>query len=175
MQTWAIERRKGAGFSLLEALTVLLIIGILTSFAFLVYGSYRRAVRAKTTAQQIVALLGTARTLAINQNGHTQAVLDLTNSGLWIDQIDANGQVLVPKLTTPESWSSYVRVAGVDVNGTPYQNGLVRIQFHPNGTSDAARIILFSDSGDSRSTGDYLTVKLYSATARSRTFTGARP
>jgi Tfp pilus assembly protein FimT len=174
MRVSQIQRARRDGYSLLEALTVLLVIGILTSFAFLVYSSYRRSLQAKTSAQQIVALLGAARALAINQNAHTQAVLDLNTSGLWIDQTDSNGQVLAPKLTTPESWSAYVRVVEVDVNGTPYQTGLVRIQFHPNGTSDFARIVLFSDSGDSRSTGDYLTVKLYSSTARSRTFPGDR-
>jgi hypothetical protein len=65
-------------------------------------------------------------------------------------------------------------VVAVDVNGVPFQAGLVRILFHPNGTSDAARIVLLSESGDSRSAGDYLTVKLYSSTARSRTFPGTR-
>jgi len=170
----AIRHKRRAGFTFLEALTVLLIIVILTGFAFLVYGSYRRALRARSAAQQITSLLSTARTLAINQNAHTQAVLDLGTSGLWIDQVDGSGQVLTPKLTTPDSWSSYVRVVAVDVNGVPFQAGLVRILFHPNGTSDAARIVLFSESGDSRSAGDYLTVKLYSSTARSRTFPGTR-
>ena len=163
------------GFSLLEALTVLTIIGILSSFAVLVYGSYRRSVRAKSAAQQIVALFSTARILAINQNAHAQAVLDLDTSGMWIDQTDQDGRILVPKLTTPEMWSAYVRLVEVDVNGTLYPSGLVRIRFHPNGTSDSARIVLLSEGGDSRSPGEFLTLKLYSPTARTRAFPGSRP
>jgi len=168
------QPRERAGFSFLEALTVLVIIVILASFAFLVYGSYRRALRAKSSAQQIVALFSTARSLAINQNAHTQAVFDLSTSGMWIDQIDRDGRVLAPKLTTPQVWSAYVHVMGMDVNGMPYPGGLVRIRFRPNGTSDSARILLFSEGADSRSAGESLTLKLYSATARTRTFPGTR-
>lgn len=148
--------------------------GILTSFAVLVYGNHRRALRAKSTARQIETLFTTARTFAINQNAHFQAVLDLNTSGLWIDQVDRAGQVVVPKLTTPENWSFYVRVVRATVNGIPYQNGLVRIRFHPNGTSDWAQIVLLGEGGGSHSAGETFTLKLYSSTARSRIFPGTR-
>ena len=169
-----VRRRGRVGFSLLEALTVLVVMGILTSFAFLVYGNHRRALRARTAARQIGTLFTTARAFAINQNAHFQAVLDLSTSGLWIDRIDQGGQVVVPKMTTPENWSVYVRVMGVSVNGDAFENGLVRIRFHPNGTADSARIILLGEGGGTHSAGDYFTVKLYSPTARSRVFAGSR-
>ena len=175
MRIKRIQSRTRAGFTFLEALTVLLIIGILSSFAFLAYGTYRRALRAKSTAQQLEALLGAARTMAINQNAHTQAVIDLSTSGLWIDQTDSAGNVLAPKVTTPDSWSSLVRMIDVSVNGTSFTNSLVRIRFHPDGTSDAARIVLLSVGTDSRGTSDTRTLKLYSSTARTRTFPGTRP
>jgi len=170
-----IQRVRVAGYSLLEALTVLVVMAIITSFAVVVYGSYRRAARARSAAQQFEALFGTARTLAINQNAHFQAVLDLGNSGLWIDQVDSLGQVITPKITTPEAWSAYVHPVELFINGLPYPTGLARIQFHPNGTSDAARIVLLSEGADSRSTGELLTVKLFSSTARTRTYPGNRP
>ena len=128
----------------------------------------------RSTAEQIQTLFSTARALAINQNAYFQAVLDLDTSGLWIDQIDQTGTVTTPKLTTPENWSLYVRILDAQVDGAPTSGGLVRIQFRPNGTSDSARILLLSEGGDSRATSNTSTIKLYSATARSRIFLGTR-
>jgi Tfp pilus assembly protein FimT len=156
-------------------MTVLIVILILTSVAILVYSGYRRAVRTKSTAQQMEALFSTARTLAINQNAHFQAVLDLNLGGLWIDQVDGSGQIVTPKITTPETWSAFVHVLEFTINGAPPQATPARILFRPNGTSDSARIVLKCEGGDSRTTTEALTVKLYSSTARSRTFLGSRP
>ena len=174
MQERIRHPRRIAGFTMVEALTVLVVIGVLTSFAMLIYGNYRRALRAKSSAKQIESLLTTARTLAINQNAHFQAVLDLNTSGLWIDQVDAAGQVVVPKVTTPENWSVYVRVVEAAVNGVAVQsNGLVRIKFYPNGTSDAARLLLLSEGSPGRP-NDFYTLKIYPPTARCRIIAEAR-
>jgi prepilin-type N-terminal cleavage/methylation domain-containing protein len=168
------KRKRTVGFTLLEALTVLAIMGILSSLAVLVYTNQRRAVRARSAARQIEVLFTTARSLAINQNTHFQAVLDLNSEGLWIDQVDAEGRVVAPKLTTPETWPAYVDVIGAEVNGQTTRSGLVRIRFHPNGTSDSARIVLMSGKNDNMGSEEYMTVKMYGSTARSRTFAGAR-
>ncbi len=170
-----IQRQKAAGFSLIETLTVLIIMGILTSFAIVVYGGYRRAARAKSAARQFENLFNTARALAINQNAYFQAVIDPNTSGLWIDQVDGSGRLVAPKVTTPEIWSAYVRLIELSVNGIPASPALIRILFRPNGTSDAARLVLFCEGGTARAAGEFITVKLYSPTARSRTFAGNRP
>ena len=156
-------------------MTVLVVILILTSAAILVYSGYRRAARTRSTAQQIESLFGTARTLAINQNAYFHAVLDLNLGGLWIDQVDGSGQVVTPKITTPDSWSAFVHVLELTIDGAPPLTSPARILFRPNGTSDSARLVLKCEGGDSRTATDTLTVKLYSATARSRTFIGSRP
>ena len=174
MRRCRMQQRQATGFTLLEALTVLVIRGILSSLAIVVYTNHRRAVRGRSAARQIEVLFGTARALAINQNTHFQVVFDLNTGGFWIDRIDADGRVVAPKLTTPATWPEYVDVLGIEVNGAVARSGIVRVRFHPNGTADSARVVLVSRSGDSRSSGDYHTIRLYSSTARSRTFAGAR-
>jgi prepilin-type N-terminal cleavage/methylation domain-containing protein len=164
------ERRRG--FTLLETLTVVAIIGILTSFAILVYSNHRRGLRAQTSAQQIESLFTTARALAINQNAHFRAVLDLDTSGMWIDRTDQDGQVVTPKVVTPENWSFYTTVVDVTVDGTSSTAGVVPIRFRPNGSSQSARILLASEGGDSTGGEDLFTIKLYGPTARSRIFPG---
>jgi len=158
----------------METLTVLVVMGILTSFAVVLYGNYHRALRAKSAARQMEVLFSTARALAINQNAHFQAVLDLDTSGMWIDRIATDGTVVAPKITTPDNWSIYVKPIEVAVNGASYQSGLVRIRFHPDGTSDSARIVLMTEGGDSLKRPSIYTIKLYSPTARSRVFPGRR-
>jgi Tfp pilus assembly protein FimT len=168
-----VHRRGNTGFSILEALTVVVVMGILSTFVILVYGTHQRGLRTKTSARQIETLFLTARSLAINQNAHFQAVLDLNTQGLWIDRIDTAGLVVVPKVMTPDQWSQFVRIVDGSINGQPIVNGLARIRFHPNGTSDSARLLLLSEGGEGRP-ADYYTVKLYSPTARSRIFAEAR-
>ena len=172
MQGASSHSQRRRGFTLLETLTVVAIIGILTSFAILVYSNHRRALRAQTSAQQIESLFTTARALAINQNAHFRAVLDLNTSGMWIDRTDRNGEVVTPKVITPENWSFYTTVVDVTVDGTSFTTGLVPIGFRPNGSSQSVRILLASEGGDSVSGEDLFTIKLYGPTARSRTFPG---
>lgn len=174
MRVDKIRARSSAGFTLLEIMTVVVIMALLATMAIAVYSNQRRALRSRLSAKQIETLFSTARTLSINQNAHFQAVLDLATSGLWIDQVDADGSPVSYKITTPETMSSYVQVVDVSVNGTAYTGGVVRIHFRPNGTSESARIVLLNEGGDSRGPGEYYTIKLYGPTARSRIYPGER-
>jgi hypothetical protein len=91
---------------------------------------------------------------------------------MWIDQIDSEDHLVAPKLTTPENWAPEVRVVQIAVNGVAQENRLVHVRFHPNGTSDAARIAFAHEGGRRRSSEDYCRLSLYAATARSRIATG---
>ena len=151
-------------------LVALAIISILSTLAILTYSNYRKHLQVKSTADSVNALLATSRTYAISHNGYFQAVIDLDDGSFWIDEVTIFGNLVTPKLVTPEKVTNFVRIVDVEVLGVVHTTGIVRLLFRPEGSSDYAKIHVLGEKADPAFDDNYFTVVLYSSTGRAKVF-----
>ena len=111
------------------ALVILLLISILAVVSLSTFASFHKASLRSNEARKIAKLLSTARSYAIAQNRYYQAAVWLDRSCYWIDETNAAGAVVRPKITTPEPVDELIEIADITVDSTLYTNGLVRIRF----------------------------------------------
>lgn len=123
-----------AGFTLVELLVVLLIMGLMASIAAPYFGRLAPRLEAKAAAREVVSLLRTARGEAIRDNREVVMVVDLDRRTLTIDS--GRGMTVVEGL-------------GLQLlTGTAelIDDGSGRIRFYPDGTSTGGRVTI-SDPG----------------------------
>jgi prepilin-type N-terminal cleavage/methylation domain-containing protein len=190
-----LSRCHSRGFSFLELLVVIVIIGILTLVVISSYSTFRRTTRIKGGAQRINSCLVAARAHAVSTNSWYRVVLQLDTNSFWIDEIEPDSNATPnpalpeparrPKVTTPEQLPTGLKITDVVVaaqtpDGTipaPFQyppDRFIVIRFRPDGSSDYAAIHLLGDNTDPAVDQNYYTVLLYSATAKSRIIPRAR-
>jgi prepilin-type N-terminal cleavage/methylation domain-containing protein len=107
--------RSPKGFTLVELIMVMTIMGIIVAIALPPYLSWRKNLEYRTTARGVVAALREARSRAITDNQPHQVVFDSTNK-----------QYRLADYTT---WTSLA--PDVILNTSPSTT----IQYNPNGTS----------------------------------------
>ncbi len=133
------SRGRTAGFTLVELLVVLLIMGLMASIAAPYFGRLAPRLEAKATARQVVSLLRSARGVAIRDNREVAVVVDLDDRTLTIES--GRGMTIDSGL-------------GLQLfTGTAelIDDGSGRIRFYPDGTSTGGRVTITDPGSDPES------------------------
>lgn len=136
----------GAGFTLVELLVVLLILGLLTALAAPHLGRLVPRLEAKASARQVAAVLREARGLAIRDNREVAVVVDL----------DSRLVVIAPRgrrVELAQDLGLRLLTGTVEV----IDDGSGRIRFYPDGTSTGGRVTLTDAEHDYDVVVDWLT------------------
>ena len=125
-----------AGFTLVELLVVLVIMGLITAIAAPYFGRLAPRLEARATAREVVSVLRSARGLAIRDNREVAVVVDLEDRFMAIgaDRRLEFGPRMGVRLLT----------------GTAelIDGGSGRIRFYPDGTSTGGRVTVSDDGRD---------------------------
>ena len=166
---------RGRGFSSIEFFAAAVIGMILTVVAVAGYRVYQRQMPVKFTAQRLVHGFSAARAFAVAHNSYFTLQLDLGHRTFWIDQVDATGAPVAPKVVNPEMLDEKVAVEGVQFGqNPPPPNIIVPIRFFPDGSSDDVHIFLRMKADNAAADANIFTVRLYGPTGMSRLFENRR-
>lgn len=123
--------RAGSGFTLLELLIVLMIMGLITALTIPVFGGGVSTTELKSAAREVAAGLRLARGQAIAQKAQAALELDVTGRAFRV-------------LPDPRM---HTLPAGIDIKLFTAQSDLVNdrigaIRFYPDGGSNGGRVTL---------------------------------
>ena len=136
------RRAASAGFTLVELLVVLLIMGLMASIAAPYFGRLAPRLEAKATARQVVSLLRSARGVAIRDNREVAVVVDLDDRTLTIESGGESGGDSGRGVTVAEGLGLQLLTGTAEL----IDDGSGRIRFYPDGTSTGGRVTI-SDPG----------------------------
>jgi len=128
ISSWPRERERG--FSLLELLVALVIIGLSMSLVLPVFVRGLSSVRLKTASREVSATLRYARSLAVSMGKEQIMNLDIDTGKYWLNQDTVNIRKLPPE----------VRFRSLTIQGREIVVGRAGIIFYPNGNSSGGFI-----------------------------------
>jgi prepilin-type N-terminal cleavage/methylation domain-containing protein len=157
------------GFSLIEVLVVLAVLAVLSSVALFSYGSYRKTLSVRRSAQELTTLFSSARSLAINSNVPHAATLDLDRQEFWIDVMVSSGLgVARPKISGRGAPVDFVEITSVRLPSALQSSGVVRVLFWPDGRGSHAIVHLRRSQDPAADSFSYYSVRVFPATGASQ-------
>lgn len=139
------------------------------------YKLYEHELPVEHATKRIVHAFSLARAYAIAKNTTCAVRIDLIHHIFWVDETDAFGTTIVPKITTPEGIDPRVQLdafSGMRRFGTPSLN-IIYALFNHDGSSTNARLY-FKLAGDKSDPANYFTIKLYGPTGQAKVFARQR-
>lgn len=144
-----IIKSRRNGFTLLEMLAVLFIIGIILSIAVPTFGPMMKTAKVKENAKLIYKTLEFARQYAINYGTDTIVAFAISNpSGSPYNMAYRAYKVYVPSKGTVEDWKFLHSGLLIDSGSTIFGKTLVNIPFPNDGDADGTVAqVTFSSNG----------------------------
>ena len=142
-----MRNSNGKGFSLIELIVALAVVGILAVIAIPAYRNWITSTQYKAAARQVASLLRQARSEAVNRNRECEAVFNLgTNQySLARGNLPSGSTSFADMVVTATSFSG-----GVDIRGNSdcsVNTGEKKLQFNPNGSSSTGYICVVDNAG----------------------------
>lgn len=123
--------RSEQGFSLLELLVVVIIIGVLASMAATEYNRFRTNIAINGFVNSILTKMREAKSLARAQTVNADVVVDLDNEQVWIEVDSAvRGTAVSPSTTGVD-----IRGFAGEADGSLTTTGQGRVTFFARGTA----------------------------------------
>ena len=123
---------KSRGFSLLELLVVLVIIGLSASLVLPSLTGGLSSLRLKTAAREVSATLRYARSLAVSVGKEQVINMDIEEGKYWLNEDKDNNREL----------PSDIRFLNVTTQGEEVTTGMAGIVFYPMGNSSGSSIFI---------------------------------
>lgn len=156
--------------TLIELIVVLLVVVILSAGSITLWARYHRDAQMDGEARKIDKLLATTRAMAMGESAYYRATFWPADMSYWIDETDAGGNVLRPKVLSPERMSRQVEIDQLIGGVLTTSGNTVSLRFYPDGTSDNATIYIIEKDADHSDDTQYYTIKLYGPTGRTAIF-----
>jgi general secretion pathway protein H len=135
-------RSRADGFTLLEVMLVLLVMSLVMAVTYPSMSRGRAAFHLRAVGRDVVNALRFARETAVTQRKVMIVVVDFQSQRVTVsDDVGDGARSFAPP--------SDVKIQGLTGSGGDLQQGLLRIRYLPNGSSDGAQILLKSDTGAS--------------------------
>jgi len=129
------------GFTLVELLVVLGIIGLVAAMSVPAFNRFVMQTRLKTATREIVGLLSLARSLAIGSRSARTVVVDLERGEAFIEESMQQGDARMVR------FSSSVTISGEAPGQEGQPTDSVRFTFKPSGALTGASTALILSSG----------------------------
>lgn len=163
------------GFTTTEVMVAVALSLILSVIAVAGMQIYQRESPVRGAASRLMHTFATARTYAVANNSYYAVRIDAAHRNFWIDETDATGGTMAPKVTSTESLGDRVALDSIRLGNTAVQGGqVVSLSFAPDGHSDDAAIYLRLEGAPANDMRGFFTVKLYGPTGQGQVFEAQR-
>ncbi len=152
-QDGSFEKRKADGFTLLELIIVIFIVGIISGISAPYLGGYYRAMRIKVACREIASVMRYAQSEAVFSGIPDSVYFDLDHNVYYLVKYNGRtegeeGAPLKVKIGTTENrlLPDGVLFDGMDEGRNDrLREGIAKVRFHPDGTVWGGTIWLKDD------------------------------